>query len=233
MSQNQYILFFSNDCKFSKEILLILSRDKELDQKFVKVNVMQRGANIPKYIEKVPSAIIPYQGKAQLFVGKNIFKWLEDHSRPMQRGGGQQQQQQMQRGGKQEQQQPVQNEGIQDYDPVGMTGYSDSFSFINNANPMKKAYEFLGEALGGSGDGNYDEDVRKGVSTSGNRGTGGNMINNMMNGMMGGWGGDEGGEKMTGRDQEKRKQFDSDMEQMMSKRNSEIPQAPMRIGGGM
>jgi hypothetical protein len=54
-----------------------------------------------------------------------------------------------------------------------------------------------------------------------------------MNGMMGGWGGDEGGEKMSSRDQEKRKQFDNDMEQMMSRRNSEIPQAPMRIGGGM
>jgi len=231
MSQNQYILFYSNECKFSKEILLILSRDKDLDQKFVKVNVMQRGANIPKYIEKVPSAIIPYQGKAQLFVGKNIFKWLEDHSRPMQRGGGQQQQQ-MQRG-VQQQQQPMQNEGIQDYDPVGMTGYSDSFSFINNANPMKKAYEFINESFGGGGGGNYDEDVRKGVSTSGNRGTAGNMISNMMNGMMGGRGGDEGGEKMSSREQEKRKQFDNDMEQMMARRNAEIPQAPMRIGGGM
>ncbi len=229
MSQkSQYILFYSNECKFSKEILLILSRDPELDKKFVKVNVMQRGANIPKYIEKVPSAIIPYQGKAQLFVGKNIFKWLDDHSRPMQQGQGRQPQQQ------QQQQPQMQMGGIQDYDPVGMSGYSDSFSFIDNANPMKKAYEFINESFGGGGGGGqYDEDVRKGVSTSGNRGVAGNMISNMMNGMMGGWGDDGGGEKMSSREQEKRKQFDNDMEQMMARRNSEIPQAPMRIGGGM
>ncbi len=126
MSQNSHILFYSNKCVHSKELLVLLSKDPELDRKFKKVNIDNPGVQIPHYVTKVPSAVIPFNGKPSLFVGKSIFKWYDDnHS------------------------QTTSNQEIQDYDPVGMSGYSDSFSFINNNNPLKKAYTYLNENFGG------------------------------------------------------------------------------------
>ncbi len=226
MSQNDYILFYSARCVHSKELLLILSHDPELDRKFIKVNVDNRGANIPKYIEKVPSAIIPHNGRASLFVGKSIFKWYQDvrggartsNSNPASRQPQQQQQQQ--------QQQPSQNANsasgngdILDYDPVGMSGYSDSFSFIDNNNPLKKAFSFINENFN---DGNSSN------QRNNNGGGGGNSSGGIM-GWLGGGGGNDG--QQTERESAKKKEMDSAYDRMMNMRKNDIPQPIMRMGG--
>jgi hypothetical protein len=214
MSNNgDYILFFSNRCSHSKEFLQLLTTDPALDRVFMKVNVDTKGVNIPKCVSKVPSAIIPYNGKPSLLVGNNIFKWFEDNHRTqngrMSVGGGggrmpqqQQQQQQQQQAPSQQQQAPG---GIEDYDPLGMTGYSDNFSFIDNQNPLKKAFSFINEALGGGGGG-----------TGGGNGGGG---------MMGG--GDR--EEKTTRESQKQKELSAAYEKMMNQRKFEVPQGPVRM----
>ncbi len=228
MSQNDYILFYSGRCVHSKELLVILSRDPELDRKFIKVNVDNRGANIPKYIEKVPSAIIPHNGRASLFVGKSIFKWYEDV-----RGGGsnrprQQQPSQMQQ--QQQQQQTASNSGgggaatgdILDYDPLGMSGYSDSFSFIDNNNPIKKAFSFINENFANEGSGGGGNQRNNSASNS-SGGSGGIM------GWLGGGGGNDG--QQTERESAKKKEMDSAYDRMMAMRKNDVPQAIMRMGG--
>lgn len=126
MSQNDYILFYSMKCLHCKELLVLFEKDPELNRKFIKVNIDTRGTNIPKYIKSVPSAIIPLNGRSSLLVGKNIFKWYEDTHKVN-----------------------VESNEIMDYDPMGMTGYSDNFSFLTDLNPLKKAYAFLDENFGG------------------------------------------------------------------------------------
>ena len=214
MSNNgDYILFFSNRCSHSKEFLQLLTTDPALDRVFMKVNVDTKGVNIPKCVSKVPSAIIPYNGKPSLLVGNNIFKWFEDNHRQqngrMNVGGGggrmpPQQQQQRQPPSQQEQPQ-VSVGGIEDYDPQGMTGYSDTFSFLDNQNPLKKAFSFINDALGGGG----------GQSSGG---SGGGMS-------MGS--GDR--EEKTTRESQKQKELSAAYEKMMNQRKFEVPQGPMRM----
>jgi hypothetical protein len=214
MSNNgDYILFFSNRCGHSKEFLQLLTTDPALDRVFMKVNVDVKGVNIPKCVTKVPSAIIPYNGKPSLLVGNNIFKWFEDNHRPQNGrmnvgGGGGRMPQQQERPSQQQQQQQQQQVpgGIEDYDPLGMTGYSDNFSFIDNQNPLKKAFSFINEALGGGG--------------GGSGGGGGGMA-------MGG-GGDR--EEKTTRETQKQKELSAAYEKMMNQRKFEVPQGPMRMG---
>ena len=187
MSQNSYILFYSNKCVHSKELLVLLNKDPELDRKFKKVNIDNPGVNIPNYVTKVPSAVIPYNGKQSLFVGKSIFKWYEDNHR-----------------------QTTNNQEIMDYDPIGMSGYSDSFSFIDNNNPLKKAYTYLNENFGG-------------ISNVGGGGGGGNG---------GGRFGDDS-DAPKERESLKKKELDNALDRMMQQRNNEVPKPPQRFGGGM
>lgn len=216
MSNNgDYILFFSNRCSHSKEFLQLLETDPALDRVFMKVNVDTKGVNIPKCVTKVPSAIIPYNGKPSLLVGNNIFKWFEDNHRQQNGrmnvggGGGRMPPQQQQRQPQQQQQQaqPQQSVGgIEDYDPQGMTGYSDTFSFLDNQNPLKKAFSFINDALGGGGGG-------------GQGGSGGGGMS------MGG--GDR--EEKTTRESQKQKELSAAYEKMMNQRKFEVPQGPMRM----
>lgn len=216
MSNNgDYILFFSNRCSHSKEFLQLLQTDPALDRVFMKVNVDTKGVNIPKCVTKVPSAIIPYNGKPSLLVGNNIFKWFEDNHRQqngrMNVGGGggrmpPQQQQQRQSPSQQPQQQQSVG-GIEDYDPQGMTGYSDTFSFLDNQNPLKKAFSFINDALGGGGGGQNSVGSGAGMSM-----------------------GDR--EEKTTRESQKQKELSAAYEKMMNQRKFEVPQGPMRIGGG-
>jgi len=126
MSQNDYILFYSSQCVHSKEFLVLLEKDPELNRKFIKINIDNRGTKIPHYVKSVPSAIIPHNGKSGLLVGNSIFKWYDDNHK-----------------------QNIESNDILDYDPMGMAGYSDSFSFLQSDGPLKKAYTFINENFGG------------------------------------------------------------------------------------
>lgn len=122
MSNNDYILFYSNKCLHSKELLTLLLKDVQLNQKFTKINIDNQNVKIPPYIKSVPSAIITTNGKPSLMVGSQIFKWYNDlHSKI------------------------VEKQGIQDWDPHTMSGYSDGFSYISEADVMKKSFSFIND----------------------------------------------------------------------------------------
>lgn len=121
---DDYLLFYSNKCLHSKDFLTILSKDVKLNQKFTKINIDNKSIKLPPYVKAVPSAIITVNGQPQLLVGTAIFKWYaETHKKVV----------------------AQQEEKILDWDPMAMTGYSDGFSYLDNASdPQKKSFAFLG-----------------------------------------------------------------------------------------
>jgi hypothetical protein len=122
MGDSGYILFYSNKCLHSKELLNLLYKDVELNQKFTKINIDNQNIKIPPYVKSVPTAIININGKPNLMVGSTIFKWYNStHSKV------------------------VESQSIQDWDPHTMTGYSDGFSYLENSDVMKKSFSFLND----------------------------------------------------------------------------------------
>jgi len=123
MSDQDYLLFYSNKCLHSKEFLTILSKDVQLNKKFTKVNIDNNNIKIPPYIKAVPSAIIVQNGQPKILVGSSIFQWYNEIHRAS-----------------------AQEASIEDWDPSTMTGYSDGFSYIENeGNAQKKSFAFLNE----------------------------------------------------------------------------------------
>ncbi len=182
MSKNDYILFYSNKCNHSKELLVLLAKDPELNKQFIKVNIDVRGVKIPPYVKSVPSAIIPVNGNPSLLVGVNIFKWYdENHKRN------------------------VVSNSIMDYDPLGMAGYSDNFSFLDGkSEPLKKAFSFVDE--------NWTINTPDASSYIDDRGRG-----------------DDGRGGGGGRESHKKTQLDMEYEQRMNQRKLDVPMGPPRI----
>ncbi len=175
---NDYILFYSNKCMHSKEFLVLLTKDPSLDKKFIKINVDTKGVKIPPYVKKVPSAIIPMNGSPNLLVGVNIFKWYDENHKAS-----------------------VQSNQILDYDPFGMTGYSDNFSFLDGKNePLKKAFSFINET--------FNISAPSDASFSDNRGRGGE----------------------DSRESHKKTQLDLEYESRMNQRKLEVPMGQPRLG---
>ena len=139
---NDYILFYSNKCLHSKELLNLLYKDPQLNQKFTKINIDNSNVKIPPYIKSVPTAIITTEGKPSLLVGSAIFNWYNQMHTTT-----------------------IQKEGIQDWDPHTMTGYSDGFSYLTeNSDVMKKSFSFITDKEGiiTPDEKNYSSDSNKG-----------------------------------------------------------------------
>ena len=166
MSNSRIILYYSKNCKHSQQILNTLSRNSHLLNKFDLVDIAVHKP--PKYITAVPSLLIPKANQeADMLVGKSVFGWLNN----VIQSGQQQNQQQPQPSHQQMQQQqshpshqqmqqphpshqqmqqqpptPPQQQGISDFDPCTMNGFSDNFSFLGNDNksaPMDHNFSFL------------------------------------------------------------------------------------------
>ena len=118
---DEYILFYSNKCLHCKELLNLLYKDVQLNQKFTKINIDNSNVKIPPYVKSVPTAIITVNGSPSLLVGSGIFKWYNQmHSTT------------------------IEKQGIQDWDPHTMTGYSDGFSYLSDkSDVMKKSFSFI------------------------------------------------------------------------------------------
>lgn len=122
MSNGDYILFYSNKCLHCKELLTLLSKDVLINQNFTKINIDNTNIKIPPYIKSVPTAIITSNNEPSLMVGSQIFKWFNSlHAKT------------------------VESQGIQDWDPHTMAGYSDGFSYLQNADVMKKSFSFIND----------------------------------------------------------------------------------------
>ena len=142
---SRLILYYSKECKHSRQILSTFSQNSQILNKFDLVDIAQNAP--PKYITAVPSLLIPKQnGEADMLVGKSVFDWLNNL---LQQNSNQQQQQQPQQQPQQQQQQQPQQQqsgGISDFDPCTMNGFSDNFSFLGDGNskPIDHNFSFLG-----------------------------------------------------------------------------------------
>lgn len=123
-NQPDHILYYSARCLHSKEFLNILSKDVSLYQKFVRICVDNQGVKIPPYVKAVPAAIIPIEGQPRLLTGTAIFNWYNDTHTKM-----------------------MESQSIMDWDPAGMAGYSDGFSYLENErDPLKKNFSYLNDS---------------------------------------------------------------------------------------
>ena len=159
---SRLILYYSKECKHSRQILSTFSQNSQILNKFDLVDIAQNAP--PKYITAVPSLLIPKNnGEADMLVGKSVFEWLNNL---LQQTSNQHQQQQA----PQQQQQP--SGGISDFDPCTMNGFSDNFSFLGDGNskPIDHNFSFLGggndnlinpSQVQNSGDGGSGNDGKK------------------------------------------------------------------------
>lgn len=179
---DEYILFYSNRCLHSKELLTLLYKDAQLNQKFNKINIDSGNMKIPPYVKSVPTAIIPVNGQPQLLVGSAIFKWYNQrHAKT------------------------VEKQGILDWDPHTMSGFSDGFSYLDDGkNVIKRSFAFIGDNLGitAPDESNFQD----------NRGVGDNRQGSNSKSDM------------------KQQEFDKDFEKFMSQRKNEVPASIPKFG---
>lgn len=129
MSQpKRYILFYSKQCKYSREFLVQLYKHPELFKKFSMIDVNNKGIKLPSSIQSVPTIIVPGIHKEDIHTGPQALSWLEMVSSSLNNTSQQQSQQQQSQEG---QIQPTPG-GIEDYDPSAMSGFSDSFTLLDN-----------------------------------------------------------------------------------------------------
>ena len=149
MSQSRIILYYSKQCKHSRNILNTLSQNSQMLNKFDLVDIAVHKP--PNYIKAVPSVLIPKaNNEADMLVGKAVFEWIksilssQSHQNQQQPHPSQMQNQAPPQAPSQ--QQPPQQGGISDFDPCTMNGFSDNFSFLGNDNksaPMDHNFAFL------------------------------------------------------------------------------------------
>jgi isochorismate synthase EntC len=148
---SRLILYYSKECKHSRQILSTFSQNSQILNKFDLIDIAN---NIPpKYVTAVPTLLIPKNnGEADMLVGKSVFEWVnnllqqQQSQQPQQQQSQQPQQQQSQQPQQQQSQQPQQG-GISDFDPCTMNGFSDNFSFLGDGNskPIDHNFSFLGD----------------------------------------------------------------------------------------
>ncbi len=118
----EYLLFYSKNCIYSTDFVNKLYKNQNLYKKFILINVNNKNIKIPNFVKSVPTILVTENNDRQLLVGSQVFDWLKNKKTEIK-----------------------EKEDIQNWDPVTMSGYSDSFSYLENDNSaMEKNYSFLG-----------------------------------------------------------------------------------------
>uniref|UniRef100_A0A6C0IWD6 Glutaredoxin domain-containing protein n=1 Tax=viral metagenome TaxID=1070528 RepID=A0A6C0IWD6_9ZZZZ len=121
------VLFYSPNCKYCINLWKDLKQQNLLD-KIIKLNI--NNTTVPKYIKSVPTLIVegrePLQGNAI----NMYFNTFNIEKKPSVNNNFNNNQK---------------NDNIQDYLPGEMSNsWSDNYSYIDNTNPIKHTYSFLG-----------------------------------------------------------------------------------------
>jgi hypothetical protein len=117
MSNNNYFLFHSNYCEYSKKLVVALRKTEYYD-KFVKICVDDRSYKIPSSITHVPAIIIPEYD--QPLFNSDAIAWLDSKKSKENN-----------------------DDTIEPYYPTAMSGFSDSYSDLTNETPMSHSFDFL------------------------------------------------------------------------------------------
>ena len=213
MSNNDAVLFFSKKCEFSRDLLTLFKNSPAIGNAFVYVDIDNKNVKLPPYVKSVPTALIPINGKQQLLVGKNIFEWFKQmnvkstvrNTGPSGPCGGTGVDEGM--------------EGVRDtfpaWDPTIINGYSDGFSYLDSDRVENRSFSSYGDIENQTF---YNPDP----TAFGGKDTAGSMGGAMIMDRDGGGG--------SGRNDEKKKQFDAQLEQYTRQRDSVVPQAIPRMG---
>jgi hypothetical protein len=120
-AENQYIIYYSNYCINSKELMNILCKSP-LYKQFVKINVSERGTRIPSFLKSVPTILVPKVNRP--LVGEETFQWLEQQT----------------------EQRINTNNGITPYSSEMGFGFTETYSYLDVKDvdqPMEHTYVFL------------------------------------------------------------------------------------------
>ena len=120
---DEYLLFYSKNCIYSTDFVNKLYKNQNLYKKFILINVNNKNIKIPKFVKSVPSILITENNNRELLVGSQVFDWLKNKTAV------------------------IEKEDIQNWDPITMSGYSDSFSYLENDNSAMENYSFRNEML--------------------------------------------------------------------------------------
>lgn len=152
----KYILYYSNQCKHSKDIINIITQ-YNISNNFSLLDIST--IDIPNYIKSVPSLIIPKgDGEADLLVGSNLFKWINTNflnkqsnsNETVNHNSNEKKQINHDELNKKAQQQLSNDtkKDISDFEPSTMKGFSDNFSFISDNGPIDHNFSFLDSNIG-------------------------------------------------------------------------------------
>jgi len=126
-AENQYILFYNDNCLNSKEFLNILVKNQELYKKFKKIYTTKDGPKLP-FLRVVPTIVVPNVNKP--LEGSNVFKWLEQQSQKRQN---------------------EQTEEITPYLPGEMSDFGgNAYSYLgmdDRSQPMENNFTFLNKGF--------------------------------------------------------------------------------------
>ncbi len=140
-NQNQYILFYSANCSHSQTFLNMLQKNPGLYNKFIKISVDDRKYKLPSFLTVVPTLVIPSQNGRMILTNNDVFKWLESKSSQSNTNNASNS-----NNANMSNTTEVKNSGeIQPYFSSEMGGYSDQYSYLENANPMSHSFAFLGD----------------------------------------------------------------------------------------
>jgi hypothetical protein len=135
--EQKYILFFSKRCKYCEDFMnKLYKKNIELYRMFKKIDI-DSNIKLPDYIKMVPTIIVPSSNnKPVLHSADNVFKWLDSVSNNSNKGSNNQT-------GNGVNNLNTGNNGIADFDPFQMNGFSTSYSSINdNVLPEKNFSQY-------------------------------------------------------------------------------------------
>ena len=101
---NTLILFCSNKCRYSNEILQNINKDANLVSNIKIANIDNNKIKIPPYITNVPSLLIIENNKKNILVGDEIINWVNKNKT---------------------------SNSILDFDKMEMCGFSDKYSYLD------------------------------------------------------------------------------------------------------
>ena len=202
---NPYVVYYSTKCPHSKNFFERLRTSPDLYHKFDKKNIDNKALKLPAYLKSVPTILVlnPGTGKYNIFEGDGVFNWLDTMTGQTRNqnnmGGGNMDDGNMSGGGGNMGSGNIGSVGpISDYDPSGMSGFSESFSYIGKGNEEKTT------------DKNFSYLNRSDLGFPSNVPQDGHLDNKNA----------------------KKDESAQALEKLITERNTDVPNGPMRVGGG-
>jgi hypothetical protein len=150
MNQNnsKAILYYSKRCPHCAEVLnkirLGENTINDFSEQFLYI-LVDGNKKLPNYITEVPTMVVPSHNKP--LTGDSVFMWIDTKLRMSMQQKNTSQSQSMQKSNTNVVSKPNESsEGPLSYNPMEMSGFGDSFSFLDNAGEVQEhCFTFIDE----------------------------------------------------------------------------------------